>query len=207
MHVPLYVCIFVFILCVYDVFSVFIAENSQENQQRFCYPVRPIPRRNQSQSQQQSQNDFHNNTSTTGAVNSNLNAAIGVVIPTTPGLPASNSTAISTVQPVGSTSAATTSSQLSENPSALGPQFEQQLQLLVLQRLKQLFDNSQASPFLNLTTSILPGIQTSSSASLANTILNHNTHEIAQLAQRVQNININNTKNNLENSLQTQQKV
>uniref|UniRef100_A0A1I8PQ39 Uncharacterized protein n=1 Tax=Stomoxys calcitrans TaxID=35570 RepID=A0A1I8PQ39_STOCA len=189
-------------------------ENSQENQQRFCYPVRPIPRRSQPQQHpnQQSQNDFLN----ASALNSNLNTTIGVVIPTTPGLPSNihnAASAITTVQPInqnqqnqgGGGVINTANGQVNDNPAALGPQFEQQIQLLVLQRLRQLFENSQTSPFLNLTTSLLPAIQTSSSASLANTILNHNTNEITQLAQRFQTLNNNQPKNNLDNSLPTAQ--
>lgn len=144
-------------------------------------------------------------------INSNLNTAIGVVIPTTPGLPTSSNTAttqtLSTVQPVPTN---TTASNLHDN-ALLGPQFEQHLQLLVVQRLKQLFENSQSQPFLNLTTNFLPNIQTASSANLANAVLNHNTNEFNQLAQRFQQTlssnNNNNHKISLENSLQTQQKV
>ncbi|XP_075163442.1 combover [Haematobia irritans] len=185
-------------------------ENSQENQQRFCYPVRPIPRRNQPQHHQNqtAQNDFLN----ASALNSNLNTTIGVVIPTTPGLPSTNTSNAASVQPTinqnpstTGTTTPTSSVQLSDNPTALGPQFEQQIQLIVLQRLKQLFENSQTAPFLNLTTSLLPGIQASSSSSLANTILNHNTNEITQLAHRFQNLNTNQTNHNPENSLTSQQ--
>ncbi|KNC34621.1 hypothetical protein FF38_09665, partial [Lucilia cuprina] len=190
-------------------------ENSQENQQRFCYPVRPIPRRNQQtqqQQQQQQQQQLHGSSNQqtqsdflncTQNSNTNLNTAIGVVIPTTPGL-SSSSTATQSVQPVASNINTT----LNDN-SLLGPQFEQHLQLLVVQRLKQLFENTQTQPFLNLTSNILPTIQASSSANLANAVLNHNSNEFNQLAQRFQQtLNANNNhKINLENSLQAQQKV
>lgn len=179
----------------------FFSENSQENQQRFCYPVRPIPRRNlqQQNTNQQTQNDYLNSSQN---INANLNTAIGVVIPTTPGLPSSSSSSntLSTVQ------SNTINTTLNEN-TILGPQFEQHLQLLVYQRLRQLFENSQAQPFLNLTTNLLPTIQASSSASLANTVLNHNSNEFNQLAQRFQQTLNNNHKANLDNTIQNQQKV
>ncbi|XP_005187213.2 uncharacterized protein LOC101891600 [Musca domestica] len=198
-------------------------ESSQENQQRFCYPVRPIPRRNQppqvqNQQQQQLQNDFLN-TAAANVGNTNLNTTIGVVIPHTPGVPpaptqssnnaastvaaaAAAAPAIPTVQPIQPSSniAQNITQTINDNQAVLGAQFEQQIQLIVLQRLRQLFENSQTSPFLNLTTSLLPGIQASSSAALANTILNHNTNEISQLAQRFQILN-NNQKPLLDNSL------
>lgn len=190
-----------------------ILESSQDNQQRFCYPVRPIPRRNQQQQQQQqhntqqTQSDFLNSAQNT---NSNLNTAIGVVIPTTPGLPnTSNTTATqslsNSVQPVSSNTTGTT---LNDN-ILLGPQFEQHLQLLVVHRLKQLFENPQTQPFLNLTSNLLPNIHASSSANLSNAVLNHNSNEFNQLAQRFQQtLNANNNhKINLENALKAQQKV
>ncbi|XP_073838079.1 combover [Musca autumnalis] len=186
-------------------------ENSQENQQRFCYPVRPIPRRSQpqiqNQQQQQLQNDFLN-TAAANVGNTNLNTTIGVVIPHTPGVPPPNQSstannsattaAAATVQPIQPSAANLVAQNISQtindNQAVLGAQFEQQIQLIVLQRLRQLFENSQTSPFLNLTTSLLPGIQASSSAALANTILHHNTNEITQLAQRFQNLNNNSQK-------------
>lgn len=172
--------------------------------------MRPIPRRNQQpHSNQQTQSDFLNSSQNT---NSNLNTAIGVVIPTTPGLPCTttSNTTIPTVQPVSSTNSVSGNF---NDTTLLGPQFEQHLQLLVVQRLKQLFENSHTQPFLNLTSNFLPTIQASSSANLANAVLNHNSNEFNQLAQRFQqtlycNNNNNNHKLNLDNSLQTQhQKV
>lgn len=86
----------------------------------------------------------------------------------------------------------------------MGPQFEQHLQLLVVQRLKQLFENSQTQPFLNLTANLLPNIQAASSANLANAVLNHNSNEFNQLAQRFQQtLNASNSTNhkiNLDNT-------
>lgn len=140
--------------------------------------------------------------------NPNLNTAIGVVIPTTPGLPvtATSNTTLPTVQPVNTNSVG---ANLNDN-ILLGPQFEQHLQLLVVQRLKQLFENSQTQPFLSLTSNFLPTIQSSSSANLANAVLNHNSNDFNQLAQRFQqtlysNNNNNNHKLNLDNSLPAQQ--
>lgn len=138
-----------------------------------------------------------------------MNTTIGVVIPTTPGLPITNNAVQPTISGNPNAVNNSTTTQINDNQTGLGPQFEQQIQLIVLQRLRQLFENSQTSPFLNLTTSILPGIQASSSASLANTILNHNTNEITQLAQRFQNLN-NNQNCNLESTTlpaSSQQKV
>lgn len=168
-------------------------ENSQENQQRFCYPVRPIPRRSQqtSHNSAQLQNDYLNSTN----INSNLNTAIGVVIPTTPGLP--NSTTAAIIPPVSSSNRSTNNSPRNVN---LNQQLQQQLLLLQLQHLQQLFEEPQARSLLNLATQLIPSLRTSTSTTQENTIGNQNSNEVANLLQRLQQLHNLNTTNNSNNN-------
>uniref|UniRef100_A0A1B0FBP4 Pericentriolar material 1 protein C-terminal domain-containing protein n=1 Tax=Glossina morsitans morsitans TaxID=37546 RepID=A0A1B0FBP4_GLOMM len=168
-------------------------ENSQESQQRFCYPVRPIPRRSQqaSHNSAQLQNDYLNSAN----INSNLNTAIGVVIPTTPGLP--NSTTAAIIPPVSSSNRSANNSPRNVN---LNQQLQQQLLLLQLQHLQQLFEEPQARPLLNLATQLIPSLRTSTSAVQENTITSQNSNEVVHLLQRLQQLQSLNTSNNSNNN-------
>lgn len=170
-----------------------MVENSQESQQRFCYPVRPIPRRSQqaSHNSAQLQNDYLNSAN----INSNLNTAIGVVIPTTPGLP--NSTTAAIIPPVSSSNRSANNSPRNVN---LNQQLQQQLLLLQLQHLQQLFEEPQARPLLNLATQLIPSLRTSTSAVQENTITSQNSNEVVHLLQRLQQLQSLNTNNNSNNN-------
>ncbi|XP_037934012.1 uncharacterized protein LOC119668543 isoform X2 [Teleopsis dalmanni] len=105
-------------------------EYLQENQ-RFCYPVRPIPRRNPDQSQHNSANLNNYNTNLI-----NQAATIGVVIPT-PGLAANTE-------------------EIPINQSQAHQPAQQQQQQLVLVPLQQLIDEPLLSTYQQQQHNILP---------------------------------------------------